>query len=165
MRTYRLLIMLLAIAVGANCFNADAKKRKSRKRVAKRTIIHPEPKNYDYVVGTTDSATVSDEVLEVAKYQPEYPGGTEGLMKFLATNIQYPEEAKKLGKDGYVVLQFIVEKDGSISNVNVLKSVHPSLDKEAVRVVSQIKRFVPGYNEDHAPVRVLYTLPVHFKLD
>ena len=86
-------------------------------------------------------------------------------MKFLATNIQYPQETKKLGKEGYVVLQFIVEKDGSISNVNVLKSVHPSLDKEAVRVVSQIKRFVPGYNEDHAPVRVLYTLPVHFKLD
>lgn len=162
MRTFRFLVILLALAVGLNGFNADAKKRKTRKRVAKKTVVEPSPYGYDYVVATTGE---TDEVFEVARYQPEYPGGTAGLMKFLAENIQYPEEARKLGKDGNVVLQFIVEKDGSISNVKVVKSVHRLLDEEAVRVVSQIKRFVPGYNEDHAPVRVRYTLPVHFKLD
>lgn len=160
MEKFRFLIVLLALAVGFAGLNVDAKKRKSTKRVHKAKVVEPAPTGYDYVEGTP-----SDNVLEVAKYQPEYPGGNEGLMKFLAENIKYPEDARKLGKDGRVVLQFIVEKDGSISNVQVLKSVHPSLDKEAVRVVSQIKRFVPGYNEDHAPVRVLYTLPVKFTLD
>ena len=64
-----------------------------------------------------------------------------------------------------MVLQFVVEKSGAISNVKVLKSVEKTLDDEAVRVVKSMKRFIPGYNEDHAPVRVLYTLPVNFKLE
>ena len=72
--------------------------------------------------------------------------------------------AKKKGDHGHVVLQFIVEKDGSLSNIKVVRSVSKELDNEALRVVKKITRFVPGYNKSHAPVRVLFTLPVNFKL-
>ena len=144
MKTFRFLIVLLAIAVGFAGLNADAKvkKRKTTRRAAKAKVVEPAPTNYDYVQGTY----VEDQIFEMSKYPPEYPGGTEK------------------GVQGTVVLQFVVEKDGSISNVKVLRSVDKALDAEAVRVVKQMKRFVPGYNEDHAAVRVLYTLPVSFKL-
>ena len=121
--------------------------------------MEPAPTNYEYVTVSED-----DPIFETVKYPPEYPGGTDGLIKFLADNIQYPKKAQKNNIQGTVVLEFVVEKNGSISNVKVLKSVSKELDAEAVRVVKKITRFVPGYNEDHAPLRVRYTLPVKFKL-
>ena len=159
MRTFRFLIVILALVVAGSSMSVDAKKRKTTKRATKAKVVEPAPTNYDYVQATTD-----DKIYEVVKYPPEYPGGTEGLIKFLSDNINYPSSAEKKGVQGTVVLQFVVEKDGSISNVKVLRSVDKALDAEAVRVVKQMKRFVPGYNEDHAAVRVLYTLPVSFKL-
>lgn len=156
----KFVIILLALAVGVAGFNADAKKRKTRKRTARKTVVEPAPTGYDYVQ-TSDTPFEMNEV----KYPPEYPGGTDGLMKFLAENIKYPKSAEKQGVQGMVVLQFVIEKTGAISGVKVLKSVAPALDAEAVRVVKKMKRFVPGYNADHAPVRVMYTLPVNFKLD
>ena len=159
MKAFRFFIVLIAVAVGVSSFNVDAKKRKTRKRAAKAKVVEPAPTNYDYVIASTD-----DNIYDVVKYPPEYPEGTAGLQKFLADNICYPESAKKDKVQGTVVLQFVVEKDGSISNVKVLRSADKRLDDEAIRVVSQITRFVPGYNDDHAPVRVTYTLPVKFKL-
>lgn len=159
MKAFRFLIVILALVVAGSGMSVDAKKRKSRKRVAKKTVVEPAPYGYDYVEGTTD------DIQETAKYPPEYPGGTEGLVKFLSDNIQYPVNAAKKGIQGKVYLQFVVEKSGAISNIKVLKSVDKELDAEALRVVSQIKRFVPGYDENHAPVRYLYTLPVNFKLN
>lgn len=160
MKATRFIIFILALAVGLTGFNVDAKKRKTHKRKAKKTIVEPAPTGYEYVEGSYDDFGK----VENAKYPPEYPGGTDGLVKFLGENIKYPRSAEKKGIQGTVVLQFIVEKSGTISNVRVLKSVNKALDNEAIRVVKQIKKFVPGYNEDHAPVRVLYTLPVNFKL-
>lgn len=158
----RVLLILLAMAVGVTSFNADAKKkRRSHKRVAKKTIVQPDPNGYEIVQGDYDDILEFDK----AKYPPEYPGGNDGLMKFLSENIKYPNSAVKRCIQGTVVLQFVVEKTGAISNVKVLKSVDKTLDREAVRVVKQMKHFIPGYDEDHAPVRVLYTLPVNFKLD
>jgi len=156
----KFVIILLALAVGVAGFNADAKKRKTSKRTAKRTIVEPAPTGYDYVQ-TSDAPVAMDAV----KYPPEYPGGTSGLMKFLADNIKYPKSAEKQGIQGKVILQFVIEKTGAISGVKVVRSVNPALDAEAVRVVKKIKRFVPGYDADHAPVRVMYTLPVNFKLN
>lgn len=156
----RIFILILALAVGFAGMNVDAKKRKTRKRVARKTVVEPAPTGYDYVQGSADS-----EIIDLPKYPPEYPGGTQGLVQFLSDNIKYPKTAERNGVQGTVVLQFVVEKTGSISNITVLKSVSRELDTEAVRVVSQIKRFVPGYNEDHAPVRTLFTLPVKFSLE
>ena len=160
MKAFRFLIVILALVVAGSGMSVDAKKRKTTKRTTKAKVVEPAPTNYDYVQG----AYVEDQIFEMSKYPPEYPGGTEGLIKFLSDNIKYPSSAEKKGIQGTVVLQFVVEKNGSISNVKVLRSVDKALDAEAVRVVKQMKRFVPGYNEDHAAVRVLYTLPVSFKL-
>ena len=159
MKAFRFLIVILALVVAGSGMSVDAKKRKTTKRATKAKVVEPAPTNYDYVQATTD-----DKIYEVVKYPPEYPGGTAGLTKFLADNIQYPKKAEKNGVQGTVILQFVVEKDGSISNVKVLRSVDKELDAEAVRVVKQITRFVPGYNKDHAPLRMSYTLPVKFKL-
>lgn len=157
----RFIVFLLAVAVSVAGFNVDAKKKhRSGQRTAKKTIVQPEPKGYEPLDG---EYTIVDG-FEKAKYPPEYPGGVNGLMKFLSDNLQYPKSAQKKCVEGLVVLQFIVEKSGNVSNVKVLKSVDKALDNEAVRVVKAMKHFVPGYNEDHAPVRVLYTLPVNFKL-
>ena len=164
MRTYRFLVIVLALSVGLAGFNVDAQKRKTKRRAANAKVVEPAPYGYDYVVGT-DATRGDGEVLDMCKYPPEYPGGVVGLVNFLNENIKYPSSAKKKGIAGRVVLQFVVEKDGSTSNIKVLRSVDKDLDAEAVRVVKQIKRFVPGYNDDHVPVRVLYTLPVSFKLD
>lgn len=160
MKATRFIIFILALAVGMAGFNVDAKKRKTHKRKAKKTIVEPAPTGYEYVEGNYEDFVEFDQ----AKYPPEYPGGTDGLVKFLGENIKYPRSAEKKGIEGTVVLQFIVEKSGAISNVKVLRSVNKALDNEAIRVVKQMKKFIPGYNEDHAPVRVLYTLPVNFKL-
>ena len=166
MKTFRFLVVLLAIAVAGAGICADAKvKRKTKKRTYKKTVVEPAPTGYDYVLGEYNDASLVDYNDKGLKYPPEYPGGVEGLNKFLGENIKYPKSAEKAGVQGTVVLQFIVEKSGAISNVKVLKSVDKALDREAMRVCKAMKRFVPGYNEDHAPVRVLYTLPVNFKLE
>ena len=160
MKAFKLVIIVLALAVGLTSFNADAKKRKTTRRVAKKAkVVEPAPSGYDYVKGTNDN----DEVLEVVEYMPEYPGGNEGLMKFLAQNIQYPEVAKKKGDHGHVVLQFIVEKDGSISNVKIVRSIFPSLDAEAERIITAMPKWIPGM-QNGENVRVKYTIPISFSL-
>ena len=95
MKTFRFLIVLLAIAVGFAGLNADAKvkKRKTTRRAAKAKVVETAPTNYDYVQGTY----VEDQIFEMSKYPPEYPGGTEGLIKFLSDNINYPSSAEKKG--------------------------------------------------------------------
>ena len=160
MRAFKFLIVILALLVAGSGMSVDAKKRKTNTRKANTQVVEPAPTGYDYVIGTSDDVIQADSI----KYPPEYPGGTDGLIKFLSENIKYPKSAQKKGIEGTVLVQFIVEKTGKISNVKVLRSVDKALDREAVRVVKKIKKFIPGYNEDHAPVRVLYTLPVKFIL-
>ena len=83
MRTFRFLIVILALVVAGSSMSVDAKKRKTTKRATKAKVVEPAPTNYDYVQATTD-----DNIYEVVKYPPEYPGGNEGLSKFLSDNIQ-----------------------------------------------------------------------------
>jgi len=94
---------------------------------------------------------------------PSYPGGQSALMSFLSKSIKYPLVAEENGIQGRVMVAFVVEKDGSISNVKVTRSVDPSLDKEALRVVKSMPRWTPG-RIDGKPVRVKYTVPVTFRL-
>ena len=95
---------------------------------------------------------------------PEFPGGVNAMMEYLRGNLKYPESAKKYKQEGRVFIGFVVEKDGSVTNVNVLRGVCEELDNEAVRVVKAMPRWTPGMNEGK-PVRVQYTLPVVFKLN
>ena len=94
---------------------------------------------------------------------PSFPGGQGALMQYLASNIKYPVLAEENGVQGRVIVQFVVGKDGSISNVKVVKSVDQSLDKEAARVVSSMPKWIPGKQNGQA-VNVKYTVPVTFKL-
>uniref|UniRef100_A0AB33JJF8 M56 family metallopeptidase n=3 Tax=unclassified Prevotella TaxID=2638335 RepID=A0AB33JJF8_9BACT len=107
---------------------------------------------------------VDDKVLEVVEEMPRYPGGTKELMRYLSTNIKYPSNATINKIQGRVVVQFVVEKDGKLSNVRVRRSVHKLLDAEAVRVVRTMPRWTPGKLKGKT-VRVWYNLPIEFRLN
>ena len=102
-------------------------------------------------------------VFDVVEQMPSFPGGDAELMKFLNTHIKYPVVAEENGIQGRVVATFVVERDGSISDVKVIKSVDPSLDKEAIRVLKSMPKWIPG-KQNGSAVRVKYTVPVTFKL-
>ena len=94
---------------------------------------------------------------------PEFPGGMAELMKYLQKNIKYPTISQENGVQGRVIVQFVVNRDGSIVDPVVLRSVDPYLDKEALRVVSTMPKWKPGEPRGK-PVRVKFTLPVQFRL-
>ena len=104
------------------------------------------------------------EVFQVVEEQPMFPGGMGEMMKFLQQNVKYPKEAQDQGKQGRVIVQFVVNKDGSISNDTIVRSVDPLLDAEALRVVRSMPNWTPGKQKGE-PVRVRFTLPVTFRLD
>lgn len=105
----------------------------------------------------------NDKVLEKAEVMPQFPGGDQAMMKFVSENVQYPEEAKEKEISGRVMVGFIVEKDGSISDVKVAKGIGGGCDEEAVRVVKAMPKWKPG-KQDGKTVRVSYTMPFFFKM-
>jgi len=112
---------------------------------------------------TTKKADASNKVYEVVEQMPTFPGGDAALMKYLAENIKYPVSAQKAKEQGRVVVQFIVEKDGTVTGVKTVRSVTPALDAEAVRVIKAMPKWTPG-KQDGQPVRVNYNVPVSFRL-
>ena len=114
-----------------------------------------------------DDSTVSDKEKvyhQVVGQQPSFPGGREELFKYLTYNVKYPIDATKNKIEGRVLVTFVVEHDGSISNVNVANSVYPSLDKESIRVVSGMPKWISG-KANGKTVRVKYTIPITFRLN
>jgi protein TonB len=106
---------------------------------------------------------VENKVFDVVEQMPSFPGGQAALMKYLNENIKYPVVAQENGVQGRVVVSFVVERDGSITDVNVVRSVDPSLDREAVRVVKGMPHWIPG-KQNGSAVRVKYNVPVSFRL-
>ncbi len=102
-------------------------------------------------------------VFDVVEQMPSYPGGQGALMQYLASHIKYPVVAEENGIQGRVICTFVVERDGSITDVKIARSVDPSLDKEAIRVVKSMPNWIPG-KQNGSAVRVKYTLPVTFRL-
>ena len=101
------------------------------------------------------------DVFNVVENMPQFPGGATKLFEYLAQNVNYPTEAEKANIQGRVIATFVVEKDGSISNAEVVKSVAPSLDAEALRVINAMPNWIPG-KQNNKLVRVLYTVPITF---
>ena len=95
---------------------------------------------------------------------PEFPGGQQALMQFIAKEIQYPTIAQGEMGVGRVIIQFIVDKEGNVVNPKVVRSVDPYLDKEALRVINQMPKWKPGELEDGTKVAVYFTVPVMFRL-
>lgn len=104
-----------------------------------------------------------DEIFQVVEQDPEYPGGVEALYKFIQQNLKYPQLAKENNITGRVFVQFVVEKDGSVSNVKAARDIGGGCGAEAVRVIKAMPKWTPGKQRGKA-VRAAYTLPVNFVL-
>ena len=119
---------------------------------AKEEIAQPEPPKEE-----------ETKVFDVVEVMPSFPGGQGALFEWLSKNIKYPVVAEENGVQGRVIVTFVVERNGSITDVQVVKSVDPSLDKEAVRVVKAMPHWIPG-KQNGSAVRVKFTVPVTFRL-
>ena len=119
---------------------------------AKEVIAQPEPPKEE-----------ETKVFDVVEVMPTFPGGQQALFEWLSKNIKYPVVAEENGVQGRVIVTFVVERNGSITDVQVAKSVDPSLDKEAVRVVKAMPHWIPG-KQNGSAVRVKFTVPVTFRL-
>jgi protein TonB len=120
---------------------------------AKEVIAQPEPPKHEE----------ESKVFDVVEQMPSFPGGNGALLEYLATHVKYPVVAQENGVQGRVIVSFVVERDGSITDVRLVRSVDPSLDREAARVVSSMPRWTPG-KQNGSAVRVKYNVPVMFKL-
>lgn len=112
----------------------------------------------------SDSPSNENSIHDKIEQMPSFPGGKEGLYNYLCTNLHYPPMAQKSGIQGRVVMEFIVETDGSLSNIKVLKSATPSLDAEAKRLVEAMPKWIPGMNNG-CTVRVKFAMPINFRLN
>jgi|LAHS01.1.fsa_nt_gb protein TonB len=110
-----------------------------------------------------DKPEVENKVFDVVEQMPSFPGGPSALMQYLSNNIKYPVVAQENGVQGRVVVSFVVERDGSITDVRVVRSVDPALDREATRVVGAMPKWIPG-KQNGSAVRVKYNVPVAFRL-
>ena len=119
---------------------------------AKEVIAQPEPPKEE-----------ETKVFDIVEQMPSFPGGQAALMSYLSNNIKYPQIAMENGVQGRVVCTFVVERDGSITDIRVVRGVDPSLDKEAIRVLKAMPHWIPG-KQNGSAVRVKYTVPVTFKL-
>ena len=118
----------------------------------------------EYVpVEVEEEEVVEQEIFQIVEEMPAYPGGDQKLMEYVAKNIKYPQIARETGIQGRVFVGFVVEPDGSVSNVKVLRGIGGGCDEEAMRVVKSMPRWKPGKQRGKA-VRVSYMLPVNFKL-
>lgn len=116
---------------------------------AKEVIAQPEPPKHEE----------ESKVFDVVEQMPSFPGGNGALLEYLATHVKYPVVAQENGVQGRVIVSFVVEKDGSITDVRVVRSVDPSLDREAARVVSSMPRWTPG-KQNGSAVRVKYNVQI-----
>lgn len=114
------------------------------------------------IVDTSSNNDPKKEWIKVDK-EPQFPGGDERLFSYFMTDLKYPEEAKKNGISGKVFVSFVVEKDGSLTNIKVIRGVSPELDAEAIRLIKDSPKWQPG-SAGGVPCRVQYSLPIIFDL-
>ena len=152
---FRQVILLLAFtcAMGALAQTNKATQNSSQ----------PEPLQSTNEGDSIAERVFTGKIYDVVEEPPSFPDGSRALMSWLTENTHYPSEYGDICISGRVVLSFVVEPDGSISNINVVRSVDPLLDKEAIKVVKSMPRWIPG-KQNGKEVRVKYNLPVSFKL-
>lgn len=114
-------------------------------------------------ITTEEEEKVEEDIFVVVENMPEFPGGDLALLKYIANSIQYPTIAQENGIQGRVLVNFVVDKDGSISNAKIARGVDPAIDKEALRVIMSLPKWKPGLQRGK-PVRVSYTVPISFQL-
>ncbi|MFN8241727.1 MAG: TonB family protein [Bacteroidales bacterium] len=122
----------------------------------------PPPVKGDVVVEET--ADVPSEIFVLCEEMPQFPGGDQALIEFIFKNVKYPEDAKQQNIQGRVIMKFVVTAQGDVTQVSVLRGVHPALDNEAVRVIKMLPKWTPG-KQGGKPVNVWYNIPITFALD
>jgi protein TonB len=130
------------------------------------SVQNPDVNDTTSVIQPTDPIIPDDETppYVVVKEMPEFPGGLPALLKYVGDNLKYPEVAQNNNIQGKVILKFVVNRDGSVNRIEILKGVDPLLDSEAVRVVSILPKFKPG-KQNGVPVPVWFMLPIVFKIE
>lgn len=109
----------------------------------------------------TTKVKSTEPILDFCDTQPQFPGGPDAMAAYVQANVTYPEESKKRNEEGTVYAQFVVNLDGTISDIVILKGVSPLLDAEAIRVIKSMPHWTPGAQQGK-PVRVRYVVPIHF---
>ena len=137
---------------GTDEWKEDIKEKKADLKVTEAPVIKEQPKPVE-----------ENKVFTHVEQMPAYPGGDAALLQYLSSHIRYPQDAADDGIEGQVVVRFVVTKTGKVGEVQVLRGKHPSLDREATRVVKTLPAFTPGKMNGNT-VNVWYTLPVRFKL-
>ena len=136
---------------------------KTRKNVSLKVALMMLVLLFSFMTSTAQTKK-NDMVFDVVEVMPQFPGGQIAMLKYIMENIKYPKQIMEEGIQGRVTVSFIVEKDGRVSNVRLLRSVQSALDKEAIRVVKSMPKWTPG-KQNGKPVRVRFNLPVMFKLN
>lgn len=161
----------MGMGMGALMFkkNLSDDKEKPIYVIVEKAEAYQERGGYFMIIGddlsgtaTATSNNVDNKTYDIVDEMPMFSGGKEKMIEYFSSNLQYPEQAKKNNIRGRVLISFIVEKDGSITNCKVIKSVSPELDNEAMRVISSMPAWKPG-KKDEQPVRVKYTIPINFQ--
>lgn len=143
--------------------DADTKTEKKNADIPDFAVAAKSLEGHDSETRESKLAKPDDKVYDVVEQMPTFPGGPAALLQYLNNNIRYPKVAEANGIQGRVTVQFVVEKDGSISGVRTMKSVEPSLDREAERLVKSMPKWNPG-KQNGSAVRVYYFVPVVFRL-
>lgn len=111
----------------------------------------------------TNKVKTAEPIVDFAEVEPQYPGGDSAMVNFIRDNVTYPEESREMGEQGTVYVQFVVNTDGSISEVEVIRGVSQLLDEEAMRVIKLMPNWIPGMQQGK-PVRVRYRIPIKFSI-
>lgn len=143
--------------------DADTKTERKNADIPDFAVAAKSLEGHDKETGETRLAKPDDKVYDVVEQMPTFPGGPTALMQYISNSTRYPKVAEANGIQGRVTVQFVVEKDGSISGVKTMKSAEPSLDHEAERIVRSMPKWNPG-KSNGSPVRVKYFVPVVFRL-
>ena len=161
-QSFFLYLFLLLSAIG---FSSCRHKHKVIDHPIVNEMPLPNADNYYYSPVSQDKDVVSknEHIFTVIEQMPQFPGGEEELMNYISTNLVYPGSALRDGIQGKVICRFIVTKTGRVESPEVVRSLDPACDKEAIRVVKSLPRFIPG-RQDGVNVSVWYVLPVVFKL-
>lgn len=125
--------------------------------------VFPKPSEVQTKDSSTTASETSETPLEVAEIMPEFPGGTEALLSFIKDNLEYPQKAIDGQTEGRVIIRFVVNSNGEISDPTILKGINKNLDQAAIDVINKLPRWKPG-QQDGQPVSVRFTLPIVFKL-
>ncbi len=154
---FALSLMALMLLGGSSCST-----KKSIENVGQKSTVETKSPKKVAEKGRTEELK-DDEIFTIVGEVCEFPGGMKALMTYLSEHIDYPELAHKQGIQGRVIVSFVVTKDGSIRNVRIVRSVHPLLDTEAVRVIKGMPKWKPG-KVNGKPVNQRFTLPLQFRL-